>query len=675
MIVEELLKRLKEVSEAGAGQWTARCPAHNDLTPSLSVSAHGDKILLHCHAGCETEKILQTLGLTMRDLFQDEGKDKQGYLDIYDYRDEEGTLLYQVCRMNPKGFVQRRPGIRKKWIYKLQGVRVLYRLPELLEAERSKPVFIVEGEKDVNRLMSDGLIATTNSGGAGKWRSEYNEFFRERDVVVIPDNDTVGIRHAKHVVDSLRSIATSTKLLELEGLSKSGDVSDWLHQGHSVDDLLELVANKKAKGKTKDESCDEVPLLAYETNILSNLDGLLDELGLAGERRNAKLLYLALTSRLTDRPVSIWVRGPSSGGKSWLVNTVLKAFPASAYFARSSMSEKSLIYSDESFSHRYIVLYELAGLNSDFANYIIRTLLSEGRIIYETVETVSGMQSRLIEKEGPTGLILTTTKQHLHQENATRMWCIDVEASPQQTRAVLQAEARSCGPVLARSMERNAQNSSKQGHTSRVMRFCAQIRGSNSQAYSLQEWMEFQQWIEAGETRVVIPFAEWLADHTAVGETRLRRDFYSVLNLIKTHAILHQKNRERDEEGRIIAAPEDYKAVHELVSDIVGKNNQEAVPETVRKVVLAVKESERAEFVTYEQLATKLEIDKSNVSRYVTRAKELGYLDNMEKRSGKPAKIVLLRELPDEGIFPSPDDLIRDCSEDLPLEMVATALC
>lgn len=241
MTVETVLGRLDGVTESDTGRWMAKCPVHDDSKPSLSVSAEGDRILLHCHAGCETEAIVQALGLTMKDLFLDEGKARKGFRDTYDYCDEEGALLYQVCRRSPKGFVQRQPGNGEAWIYSVKGVRqVPYRLPDLLQSDSSQPVFIVEGEKDVNRLMSGGLIATTNSGGAGKWKSEYNEFLRERDVIVVPDNDEPGMRHALSVAGSLEGIARTIGIVNLPGLPKGGDVSDWLDSGHHSSELPDL---------------------------------------------------------------------------------------------------------------------------------------------------------------------------------------------------------------------------------------------------------------------------------------------------------------------------------------------------------------------------------------------------------------------------------------------------
>lgn len=159
----------------------------------------------------------------------------------YPYHDEQGTLLFEVVRRDPKGFSQRRPDGHGGWQWSLNGTRrVLYRLPELLAANLSRSVYIVEGEKDANRLASAGLTATTNPGGAGKWRSEYAEHLRGRPVVILPDNDEPGRRHAEQVARSLRGVATSIKIVELPDLPDRGDVYDWLSQGHSRDDLVAL---------------------------------------------------------------------------------------------------------------------------------------------------------------------------------------------------------------------------------------------------------------------------------------------------------------------------------------------------------------------------------------------------------------------------------------------------
>ena len=140
----------------------------------------------------------------------------QRIVDTYDYVDEARELLYQVCRTDPKGFFQRRPDGAGGWINNLNGTRrVLYRLPELLAAGPADPVFVVEGEKDVDRLRGLGLVATCNAAGAGKWRPEYAEALRGRRVVVLPDADDPGRAHAEAVAHSLHGVAASVKVVEL----------------------------------------------------------------------------------------------------------------------------------------------------------------------------------------------------------------------------------------------------------------------------------------------------------------------------------------------------------------------------------------------------------------------------------------------------------------------------
>jgi hypothetical protein len=142
----------------------------------------------------------------------------------YPYHDETGTLLFEVVRFIPKGFAQRRPD--GTWKLDVMQRRVLYRLPELLTATE---VFVVEGEKDADALNAVGLIATTNPGGAGKWRHEYTSVFgRHHRVTIIPDNDEAGREHAIEVASALNDKVGSLKVLQLPGLPPKGDVSDWL---------------------------------------------------------------------------------------------------------------------------------------------------------------------------------------------------------------------------------------------------------------------------------------------------------------------------------------------------------------------------------------------------------------------------------------------------------------
>jgi putative DNA primase/helicase len=161
----------------------------------------------------------------------------------YDYRDEHGGLLFQVCRFEPKTFQQRRPDGRGGWIWKVKGTRqVPHRLPELIATPADCVAFVVEGEKDADRLTSLGLVVTCNPGGAGKWRSDFNVFFQGRDVAILPDNDDTGRDHARSVAMNLAPLAARIQILELPGLPPKGDVSDWLDAGGTREELERLAA-------------------------------------------------------------------------------------------------------------------------------------------------------------------------------------------------------------------------------------------------------------------------------------------------------------------------------------------------------------------------------------------------------------------------------------------------
>ena len=124
---------------------------------------------------------------------------------------------------------------------------------------------------------------------------------------------------------------------------------------------------EKESAEERSESWNVCADLARSPSILDLLDNELTTLGMVGERRCAKLVYLAVTSRLLERPVSVAVKGPSAGGKTFMVETTLRLFPSQAFHAMTAMSEKAVAYSNEPLKHRMLVIYEAAGMNSSSA--------------------------------------------------------------------------------------------------------------------------------------------------------------------------------------------------------------------------------------------------------------------------------------------------------------------
>jgi hypothetical protein len=271
--VRDFLGRLKghKPHATEPHKWEALCPAHDDQHRSLSVGVGKEgQVLLHCFAGCTAQEIVAALDLTMRDLFPRGPESHRGngaagkpkITAVYPYVDEEGEPLFEVCRIEPgpdgkpKTFRQRKPD----GTWNVAGVRpVPYRLPRLLAAPTGTTIYVVEGEKDVHTLEALGLVGTTNAAGAGKWKPELNEHFRDRDVAILPDNDEPGRRHARSVAAQLRGVAASVKVVQLPGLAEKQDVTDWVLAGGTREKLLALVegcGEAEVAGPPEDEGAE-----------------------------------------------------------------------------------------------------------------------------------------------------------------------------------------------------------------------------------------------------------------------------------------------------------------------------------------------------------------------------------------------------------------------------------
>lgn len=235
------------------GSWSLRCPAHDDGKASLSVSPGREHpIVLHCHAGCTPDAIADARGLVWADLCKPRAEGDRPAEDevwtpagpavaVYDYRDENGELLFQVCRTASKDFRQRRPDPTHKsgWAWQLGDTRrVIYRLPRVIQAvQECREIYICEGEKDVHTLEGIGLVATCNPGGAGngKWKPEYSEVLRDAVVVIVADNDPPGQAHARQIREALTGIAAEITVKEA---ASGKDATDHFNAGHTLDDLL-----------------------------------------------------------------------------------------------------------------------------------------------------------------------------------------------------------------------------------------------------------------------------------------------------------------------------------------------------------------------------------------------------------------------------------------------------
>jgi len=237
--------RIKDLNTKNA-EWRAACPIHRGERESFAIDPQTGQ--WYCHAACgrggdlldfEIELTGANFKTAKAEVFRIIGREEDAKPRIvaeYDYTDEFGTVLYQVCRFEPKTFKQRRPDGNGGWRWGLADVRrVPYHLVELIE---SPIILIAEGERDVDVLREFGFAATCNSGGAGKWRPEFNSLFAGREVCIIPDADPPGWKHALDVARNLVGIAAKLQMMELPGAK---DPAEWFAQGHSELELIELL--------------------------------------------------------------------------------------------------------------------------------------------------------------------------------------------------------------------------------------------------------------------------------------------------------------------------------------------------------------------------------------------------------------------------------------------------
>ena len=200
---------------------------------------------------------------------------------------------------------------------------------------------------------------------------------------------------------------------------------------------------------------------------------------IAGESLNAKMLYLVATSRLFRKCMNAAIKGTSSGGKSEIRKQVLEFFPPEDVVSFTTLSEKALLYFEGDFAHKVLSMGEAGGAEEQsMQDYLLRELISEGRLRYPVLQKVEGKEivTIIVEKNGPVAFLVTTTKNALHPENETRLLSLEIDDLDKQTRAVL--------------------------------RKVAQVVGMNYSAGAIDyaPWRDFQRWLGAGTREVTVPF-------------------------------------------------------------------------------------------------------------------------------------------------------------------------
>lgn len=232
---DKLLSHFK-LGKTTGNQIQAFCPAHQDKKPSMTITITGDKALIFCHAGCDIDDILKAANLTFNDLFLDGNRPS----NIYQYRDINGNLVYEKLKYKKtdgsKTFYQRQ--IKNDSIVdNLQDInKVPYNYPNLVKAiNKDDLILYVEGEKDANTGKVLNYTATT-MGSASDWKPEYAKYFKNANLILIPDKDKAGLNLTQKMIDDLKPV---TKSLKSVVLPDGKDLTEWVEAGNS--NLTELI--------------------------------------------------------------------------------------------------------------------------------------------------------------------------------------------------------------------------------------------------------------------------------------------------------------------------------------------------------------------------------------------------------------------------------------------------
>jgi DNA-binding MarR family transcriptional regulator len=680
--LERILKLLKNVHRSGSG-WMANCPAHSDTHRSLSVNEGGDgKVLLHCHAGCSIEANVAALNLDMRDLFPttktgvDKGRGSASPDETIEHSNpSQGLTLSQYAeakklpveflrdlgvsefRMGPLPAIRmpyrdeagNEPAVRLRfalhksgkedgrfaWRTRPKSKPFLYGLWRLPSMRGSKHITLVEGESDAQTLWHHAEAAL-GLPGAGNWKEERDaanlDGFETIYIVIEPDAGGKNVREwlARSSIRSRARLVTFDSYKdpsELHNAAPEDFPKKWreaLDASISWEDEVQAEKNREAEtafALAKD--------LLHDPHLLARIGEAMHARGYAGDLRPPLLGYVAMTSRLSDRPMNLAYVAQSAAGKNRAVDAAAELIPADELYLLPAGSPRALVYTDETFAHRVVIVGEADSIPEEGpAASAIRSLAADNRMVYEVTEKDSKTGkfcTRRIEKEGPTGLITTSTHS-LGPQMQTRTLQVPIRDDEEQTRAVLRAQAKHLrGPASDAEVNRTP-------------------------FYAVQRWLA-----AAGGRQVSIPFADALSELVPANDVRMRRDFRQLLSCVQAISILFQCQRKKTPEGWVVATLEDYVIARDLLAPIFDSIAAEGITPAIRETVEAVKAEEE---INEAELARRLKLKKATVSWRVKRCIEGGWLVNRETRKGHAARVARGTPLPEElSALPKPERL------------------
>ena len=651
--IRTTLERLNPIKAEGKG-WRTRCPApgHEDTHPSFFLyPGGGGRCFSACGRYWSPRELAELLGvkleaadsgLTIEALAEAKGlpadslrsfgvsdgfagatSNRRPCVDI-PYADESGELRALRKRLSLDG--------PSRFVWRRGDKATLYGLPYLKDIKRSGKVILVEGESDAWTLWHHRIPAL-GVPGASTWKEDFCRYIDGVETYAWREPDDGG----DNLLHAVSQNHLDVRVIEAPADAKDASDLYLLDPDNFKERMLALIEAARPFAELRSaafsaearECLSKARTLLHSPDVLDQLKDAIRATGFAGDTRPAMMSYFAITSRLLRAPLNLGYISQSASGKNAGVDASLPFFPETAFYLVRASSPRALIYNDEQFTHRIVILTEADSLPEDSpAASAIRSLMSDGEMTYEVVEKGEDgkFQTRKIRKKGPTGLITTSTRP-LGDQASTRTLTVSISDSPEQTRLVMHAQADRANEELVQP--------------------------------DFEPWVAAQRWLEvAGDRRVAIPFARNLANMISATAVRMRRDFSQLLTVIQVNALLHQLQRERDVQGRIIATLDDYAAARWLLEEVFTATVNEVTP-TIRETVEAVaKLSKNGSTVAEHELVEKLGLAKSTIHYRVRRAVKSGFLVNQTSQRGAPAQLVVGGPIPDGCPLPTTEELL-----------------
>jgi hypothetical protein len=471
---------------------------------------------------------------------------------------------------------------------------------DLFAAEGEGAKEIIEGLRNRSKDALDVAVAESPEGSA---RERYR-YAREHLFPLLLRLEDPGERSA-----ALNDVAEALSLPKRElrkAFSKfEEEVREELEEERGEHDLAPEPGSERYERAIELLECPDVLRKVAED---------MERLGHVGETNTKQLAFVCALSAKAGSPIQPSTHAQSSSGKNFLWDRILGFFPPEMVIRRSGLTAKALFRTRASLQGAILYIQEVIG--SEDADFSIRVLQSDGRLVYEATETMpdGSIGTVVYTKEGPCVVVQTTTNNHLHPENETRVFPLYIDESEEQTRRIIRSTLQEAAGGGVRAEEREE---------------------------ILTRWRDAVRLLEPVE--VIVPYAERI--ELPSFQIRIRRDVRRLLDVVRVRAWLHQRRRERDDEDRILASDEDFHATLELVEDSLSRAWQALTPaeEKVLEAVKGLPERKRREGFKRKDLRVAGVSDQ--------RAKEVfrslagtGYLDCDERKGPQGYTYTLARE-------------------------------